>query len=63
MFIGVNCDTSDAKAAKLSSTISGGKRTYKWKQVWKRRCFAACTTRSVSCKRKNREPFDKQVFL
>ena len=29
MFIGVNCDTNDAKVAKLSSTISGGKRTYK----------------------------------
>nr|XP_058943434.1 collagen alpha-1(XVII) chain-like [Pocillopora verrucosa] len=28
-FIGVNCDTNDAKVAKLSSTISGGKRTYK----------------------------------
>nr|XP_058965167.1 collagen alpha-1(XVII) chain-like [Pocillopora verrucosa] len=29
IFIGVNCDTNDAKTAKLSSTISAGKRTYK----------------------------------
>ena len=29
IFIGVNCDTNDAKVAKLSSAISGGKRTYK----------------------------------
>ncbi|RMX46488.1 hypothetical protein pdam_00023234 [Pocillopora damicornis] len=28
IFIGVNCDTNDAKAVKLSSTISGGKRSY-----------------------------------
>lgn len=28
-FIGVNCDTNDAKVAKLSSIISGGKGTYK----------------------------------
>ncbi|CAH3044136.1 unnamed protein product [Pocillopora meandrina] len=28
-FIGVNCDTNDAKFVKLSSTKSGGKRTYK----------------------------------
>ena len=32
-------------------------------QLGKRRCFATCTTRSVSYKRKNREPFDKQDFL
>ncbi|CAH3166396.1 unnamed protein product [Pocillopora meandrina] len=29
IFIGVNCDTNDAKTAKLSSVDSGGKRTYK----------------------------------
>ena len=29
MLIGVNCDTNDAKVAKLSSTSSGGKRTFK----------------------------------
>ncbi|RMX59021.1 hypothetical protein pdam_00025423 [Pocillopora damicornis] len=29
IFIGVNCGTNDAKLAKLSSIISGGKRTYK----------------------------------
>ncbi|CAH3044129.1 unnamed protein product [Pocillopora meandrina] len=29
IFIGVNCDTNDAKVAVLASTISGGKRTYK----------------------------------
>lgn len=28
----------------------------------KRRCFATCTTGSVSYKRKNREPFDKRIF-
>ena len=29
IFIGVNCDTNDAKVAKLTSSHSGGKRTYK----------------------------------
>ena len=29
IFIGVNCDTNDAKVDKLSSVNSGGKRTYK----------------------------------
>ena len=28
IFIGVRCDTNDAKVAKLLSTISAGKRTY-----------------------------------
>lgn len=28
IFIGVSCDTNDAKVAKLLSTISAGKRTY-----------------------------------
>ena len=28
-FIGVNCDTNDAKFVKLSSTNSGDERTYK----------------------------------
>ena len=27
-FLGVNCDSNDAKFATLSSSISGGKRTY-----------------------------------
>ena len=28
-FLGVNCDSNDAKLVKLSSTISGGIRTYR----------------------------------
>ena len=38
IFIGVNCDTNDAKVAVLASTISGGKRTYKCS------CYGTLTT-------------------
>ena len=38
IFIGVNCDTKDGKVAVLASTISGGKRTYKYS------CYGTLTT-------------------
>ena len=61
IFIGVSCDTNDAKVAKLLSTISAGKRIYKCScdgTITIGEATMYCYMQNV--KRKNGKPFNEQ---